>query len=244
MKSLIKRAWLIMGLAVAVSAVSPQARGATLPEFSDFSFSGATTTGLDGNLRLVFDVYSSVTFTPPFFATTGFLGQNIWVVGPTGNFIAAGAAGLPSTITSSYVQGQADGNTSVLFTFGNDSIGFWTYNRSGAVIASALYGPFTGTSVYFVKRQEATGKFLVVWTSGPSASPSFSAWTLNEFGGVDTAAGPYGPFADTSFNGVNLLPNGTQQWLWATLVSGRITTAIWSVAQGGHFLSSVVYGPF
>jgi hypothetical protein len=252
MKSLIKSAWLIMGLAATLGTVSPQARGAAVPAFSDFSPGDVSTAGLDGNLRLVFDIYSGVTLTSSTYTVTApFLGQNIWVVSPTGTVVAAGVVSIPSSIGSagnSYVQGQADGNTTVLFRFPNNSLGVWTYSKTGAVIASALYGPFTGTFISNVKRQEATGKFLVEWASASGATDlTFSAWTINEYGGVDTAAGPFGPFANTSLQSITLLNNGNQVWVWAssgTSTTGGVTTAVWSVAPGGRFLSANTYGPY
>jgi hypothetical protein len=249
MKFMTKNAWLIMGLAAAFTVVTPQSRGATIPEFSDLSLGNVNTAGLDGNLRLVFDLNAPATFPPaltafvfPFFP--GPLGQTVWVVNPTGTVVAVGTPSIPSTGGDTWVQGQADGNTSVLFAFPNGSIGLWTYSPSGAVIASVVYGPFTNTTVRAVKRQEATGQFLVEWFTTVTGGTAVSAWTLNEFGGIVTAAGPFGPFTNTAFQGINLLKNGTQSWVWASAVGGGYTTALWSVTTAGVVQTAQQFGPF
>lgn len=248
MKSPIKSAWLVMGLAAALNVVIPQVRGAAVPpSFSDGSAANVSTAGRDGNFRLLFDLFTNVTLTSTSSTVSGFLGQTIWVLDPIGRFLTAGIVPIPNTISASYVQGQRDGNTTVLFTFPNESFGVWTYNRSGAVIASALYGPFGGTVISDVKRQEVTGRFLVEWTSTAGTGQAFSAWTVNEFGGIDTAAGPYGPFANTSAPGITLLDNGNQEWVWGTSGSSStsgVTTAVWTIAPGGQFLAVNTYGPF
>jgi hypothetical protein len=243
MKSLIKSAWLIMGLAATFSTAIPQVRGGTVPAFSDLSFGGVTTAGLDGNLRLLFNSFTGVD------GTGTYLASDIWTVSPFGRVVSATVTAIPSSVGSPFnifVQGQADGNTTALFVFPNDSIGVWTYNTGGSIIASAVYGPFTNTFVNTVKRQDTTGKFLVVWNSSTSSGPIVSAWTINEFGGIETAAGPFGPFGSgTVSEGVNLLKDGTQEWVWESPVSGGVITALWTVnPTTGKIVTAQQFGPF
>ncbi|MBV9999118.1 MAG: hypothetical protein JO015_08390 [Verrucomicrobia bacterium] len=260
MKSLLRNAWLLVSLAAAINALSPVARGGALPAPSviglSLLFEGPTTPGLDGNSRLVFDIVDST--------ETQILGSNLWILDPNGNFLAAASPSLPSTGTNVglnstlLVQGQADGNTTVVFLFGNvsgleagvTSFGVWTYNPSGRLIASASYGPYANTVVSDLTWSQSTGKLLVKWTSGGSGvlvpgTGTVSAWTVNEFGGIDTAAGPFGPFAGTLLSKIILLKDGTQQWIWASQNSNAtITTAVWSISSSGQVRAVRQFGPF
>lgn len=262
MKSLIRNAWLLVSLAVAINASGPSARGNTfpVPEFPEFGLlgliaQGPTQAGLDGNSRLVFNVYNST--------QTQLRGSNLWILDPNGNFLAAASPSLPSTggfeglYNPILVQGQADGNTTVVFLFGNftgltggiTSIGIWTYNPSGQLIASATYGPYTNTAVTDLTWSQSTGKLLVRWSSGSGVDlvgGTTSAWTINEYGGIDTAAGPFGPFAgDTYLSKVILLKDGTQQWIWASETgNATATTAVWSVSPAGQVQAVQQFGPF
>jgi len=251
MKSLLKNTWLILGSAAIFTAVAPQiCAGApsnlgAVPAHSDRAVGNTSTVGLDGNVRLLFDIISPVTFT----AT----GVNLWVVSPTGSVLAATSLPFPTGDvilgdgTYYYAQGQADGNTTVLGIFQDGSVNVSTYNSSGTMVANAVYGPFTNTTVASVKRQESTGKFLVTWAVDLPEGIAYAAWTVNEYGGVDTATGPYGPFANTTFEGINLLNDGSQQWIWASRdvnSTGTTTTGLWSITASGQVQSAEQFGPF
>jgi hypothetical protein len=258
MKSLIRNAWLLVSLAAALNVLSPSARGNAVPAPTIFGLGllleGPTGPGLDGNSRLVFDILDST--------GTTLLGSNLWILDPNGNFLAAASPSIPSTgsndlLGNLLVQGQADGNTTVVFLFGGTlgvgtgptALGVWTYNPSGQLIASATYGPYTNTFISDATWSQSTGKLLVNWTSNGDVvglgTTSASAWTVNEFGGIDTAAGPFGPFANTLLSKIMLLKDGTQQWVWDTdNGNGTSTTAVWAVSPAGQVRAVQQFGPF
>ncbi|MBV9999116.1 MAG: hypothetical protein JO015_08380, partial [Verrucomicrobia bacterium] len=250
MKPLIKSACLIISLAATFTVVTPQICAGEdgyfgfggVPAPGETSNGNTSTAGLDGNLRLLFGILG---LSNPIVPVPVYLGANLWVVTPSGDVTAAVSVPLPSDVTpeatSLYVQGQADGNTTVLSSLPDNSISVTTYNSSGTVIASAVYGPFTNTTVRSVKRQESTGKFLVTWaiTLPDIEGIEYSAWTVNEYGGIDTAAGPYGPFDRTTFEEISLLKDGSQEWIWATSgpnqgsFSPTTVTTVWSINASG-----------
>lgn len=219
-------------------------------------FESKTQTGPDGNIRVLWDLNPGVaTYT----------GSTLWILDHLGNFLAAGTPNIPASVgydgggakSRILVQGQADGNTTLVFLFGpfsqlpstSTSLGVWTYNSAGQLISSATYGPFIGTVIEDV-RFSPTGNFTVVWTNQSSpaaytgATGTVIAWTLNEFGGIVTTAGPFGPFASTSLGKVDLDQNNLQHWYWTSTSSGNSTLAIWSFNASGAIASANSFGPF
>jgi len=203
-------------------------------------FDGQSRVGLDGKERLVWNIAPGAT-------TYG--GSIIWILDGQGNFLASGQPQIPATVgwpgpggnERFIVQGQADGNTTVAFIFPNNAIGVWTYNSAGALISSATYGPFVGTTVQDM-RFAANGKIVVQWATTSGAS---LAWSLNEFGSVETTAGPFGPFAGTTLGTVDLASDNTQRWSWSTATGGtQGNFALWSFNSAGQVVHTVQFGPF
>jgi hypothetical protein len=212
-------------------------------------------TGPDGKIRVLFDLNPSTTYS----------GSTLWILDNLGNFLAAGTPNIPASVgfdstdkSHILVQGQKDGNTTLVFLFTPfiltapsqiTAFGVWTYNSAGQLIAAASYGPFTGTVIQDV-RFSPTGDFTVVWTNQSSsigyggAIGTVIAWTLNEFGSVVSTAGPFGPFGNTFLGKVDLDQNNLQHWFWKSTSSGQSTVAIWSLNASGNIVNASSFGPF
>lgn len=260
MNSLIRNLWLAIGLAASIVGFTPSSFGDVAPAGGASAISpnrenigpvnaGPTGAGLDGNLRLVFNVLDP--------ANGAVMSANMWIVGPTGNLlavtpslpIAAQGENTTPTYTTALVQGQADGNTTVAFLFPSTTIvpttlNVWTLNPAGQLIAAASYGPFAGFQIEDADWQQSTGKLLVKWSSTGAPPKSYSVWTVNEFGGVDTAFGPVG-FTGTVLSKAVLLKNGNVDLVWDTTVTPTThTTGLWVVSPTGLLIAAGAAGPF
>jgi hypothetical protein len=205
--------------------------------------------GLDGNLRVLYNIFNAP-------GATGYSGSTLWILDGNGRFRASGTPQIPASIgfgsalsgkPDSLVAGQASGNTTVAFLFpGRTSFGIWTYNLAGALISAAVYGPYANTLIQDIRFSPA-GKMIVVWSSAAFGGTANAAWTLNEFGGIETIAGPFGPYAGTVLGKVNLGPDNLQRWYWnSPPIDGApgpvpSTLAIWSLNVSGQVTSAVQY---
>lgn len=255
-----------------------------IPFFGPFDvlnlFQAKSHVGLDGNIRILWDNYG--TSTPP-----NLLSSSVWITDGNGKFLAASptfafGSSLPveesGFKTNIIVQGQKDGNTTIVFVFGTNpgggpgaifppgnSYSVITVNSAGKVVSGVgPVGPFAGTwieNIHF----DLSGNIVVHWvarggtgaSTGTTAgqlgqSNTHSAWTLNEFGGVIGAAGPFG-FVNSNAR-VVLNSSNQQIWLWdggpdsSSGFSPSSNTAnvlsIWVVNPDGSLVSANQYGPF
>lgn len=244
-------------------------------------FDSKTHVGLDGNIRMLWDLNPN---SPDPSSSATYSGSILWILDSQGRFLAAGTPTIPASVgyglqpggqaetkSNIILQGQKSGNTTLVFLFGpptqntptstSTSFGVWTYNAVGTLISAAVYGPFVDTVIQDI-RFGPTGQFTVVWANQSGgfyggATGSVSAWTLNEFGGIVTAAGPFGPYANTSLGRVDLGPDNLQRWYWVSpinqiesspdvnlLGTSPATAAIWTFNAAGQVTNSVQYGPF
>jgi hypothetical protein len=258
MKSLIRNVWLTIGLAACIGGFTPSSFGNVAPvggasETSPNSDnigptnSGPTVAGLDGNLRLLFYVLDAT--------GANVTSANLWIVAPGGNLLAVTpslpVAGAFSIYSAVLVQGQADGNTTVAFLIPNfaatpDQLNVWTFNSTGQLIATAVLGPFTGFQIEDADWNQSTGKLLVKWST-TTTPRSYSTWTVNEFGGIDTAFGPTPAFTGTILTKAVLLKNGNQDLVWDTTNAGppiTHTTGLWVVDVNSRLIAAGAAGPF
>src|ERR1700678_107681 len=235
--------------------------------FSLSFFDAKTAVGSDGMLRLLFDYNPSKIPAP-----STYNGSGLWIIDPNGSLVATGSPTIPASIGSdafeilllgvsqSYLTersntaifAQADGNTTVLFYYNAGSVGLgntntfgvWTYNSSGALIASARYGPYTGAQIgglYF----DTNGKTIVRWKAGTSASSPNAAWVLDEFGAVLNATAFYGPYGSNYLGKIRVNSSNQQIWPFSLKnASGQYTTTIWTFNSSGSLANVQVYGPF
>jgi len=245
--------------------------------FDLFDFSAAKSAiGLDGKIRILWDVYTG---TPTLDHSL------VWILDGTGNFLAA-SPNIPfnSTLpwvspifkTNTLMQGQKDGNTTLVFAFSSnkvnvplpfipappDSFSVVTINSSGGIVSGVgPIGPFAGT---WIENIRFVGNSIVVhWISRSAGVAPFvgqfgggsthTAWTLNEFGGLTGAAGPFA-FLNTNAR-VDLNSNNQQVWLWDSGVdtstglepsSNTNTLAVWVINPNGSLVPGAAhgYGPF
>lgn len=218
-------------------------------------------------LRLVFDYNPSKLPSPSTYS-----GSALWIIDPNGSVVAAGSPTIPASIGSDVFEvvlfnslgafltersntaifAQADGNTTVLFYYNaavaglgkTNSFAVWTYNSSGALIASASYGPFSGVELgglYF----DTNGKIIARWKAGTAASSPNAGWVLDEFGTISNATAFYGSFGSTFLGKIRV--NSSNQQIWPFSLknsSGQYTTTIWTFNSSGSLANSQVYGPF
>jgi len=210
-------------------AVAAGLQGATYPEAQ---------AGSNANTQLLFYTYDATGFN--------YLGSVLWLLDGQGGFVAAGTPSIPAAAGLPLVKGQASGNTTLAFSFPDgQSVGTWTYNANGTLIAAATYGPFANTITGNVAFSPS-GQLVVIWSSSVPGGELYSAWTLDEYGNVVSAVGPYGPYANTSLEQVVLKIDGGQQWFWSSPSAdeSRALTAVWSFDAGGHLTGVAQYGPF
>jgi hypothetical protein len=222
----------------------------------------------DGNLRVIFDYNPSKSSS-----TSTYDGSSLWIINPNGGVIGASNPLIPASVgTNTYtisgigslaqylversntvMYAQTDGNTTVFFVYGLRDLGFrdttsfgvWTYNSSGALIAAAAYGPYSGVTlnnIYYT----STGYIVARWATGPSTSPSYANWVLDEYGSVKSATTYYsnGPF---SLGKVQVNSAGQQIWpfRFGPDSSGDYTLNIWTLnASGSAIVNAQSYGPF
>jgi|SRR5271166_6008196 len=245
------------------------------PGFDLYDFSAAKSAiGLDGKIRILWDVYTG---TPTLDHSL------VWILDGTGSFLAS-SPNIPfnSTLpwltpvfkTNTLIQGQADGNTTLVFVFSSnktadgvvpappDSFSVININSSGGIVTGVgPIGPFAGTwienirfvgksiVVHWISRNGATG----ATTGQTGAASTHTAWTLNEFGGLTGAAGPFA-FLNTNAR-VDLNSNNQQVWLWDSGVdtstglepsSNTNTLAVWVINPNGALVPGAAhgYGPF
>jgi hypothetical protein len=152
----------------------------------------------------------------------------------------------------------------IIATPGN-SYSVITVNSSGSVVSGVgPVGPFAGTWIENIRFDPINGHIVVHWVArggtGASTAPiagqlgqsnTHSAWTLNEFGGVIAAAGPFG-FVNSNAR-VELNSSNQQIWLWdggpdssSTHLSSTTTNvlSIWVVNPNGSLVTATQFGPF
>ena len=215
--------------------------------------------GLDGKIRILWDVYAGLpasTVGFPDIGTPALNQSQLWILNADGTiggqFILPQGSGpnqsfnpIDSTSKSNILfQGQADGNTTILFLFssgfsvpvneltafpvtsttGNPVNGFSviTVNASGQAVSAATYGPFAGTvlvNIHFVGPD-----IVALWASRTNdTSSTYTGWGLNEFGSV---IGANGPFAfENTFAKVDVLTSTNQQvWYWDSQIGNTVLT--------------------
>jgi hypothetical protein len=246
--------------AVALASFSTQfASAGANPVIDQFFYPGLLDAkmkvGTDGNIRLIWDYVSGGVY----------FGSALWILSPGGSLLAAGNTNVPASVgfgkqnesgvkigpaSNIMLYAQPSGNTTLAFAYGqsNDSptFGVWTYNSAGTLIAAASYGPFGGTVVHQMYFDDLTGKLVVKWRATLGTNTyTHSVWTLNEFGSVETAAGPYGPYSN-SLLGKVVLSGSNQIWYWniPKLGSSTHTLNVWEINTSGAVISSNSFGPF
>jgi hypothetical protein len=258
MKWIAKAAPLLAAAAVyldgqAVLAKAPVAVPDIISVFAPQVTDAKTKLGQDGNLRLIWD------FTP---GPTTYSGSALWLFDGLGNFISVGSPFIPANIgydivpsahSNVIVYGQADGNTTLAFLYPSTpganplQIGTWTYNSAGALIASTMNGPFTGTTAHQVFFDELSGQLVIQWRTllGKDQSVT-SVWTLNEFGAVVTDVGPFGPYGVDYTRGKTQLVDGIDQvWFWdVNIGGGHHELTIWRFNPAGFIINAQTYNPY
>jgi hypothetical protein len=253
MRDLLKRIWFAVSVAACLGNQAAYSNTDPSSEpFPNNQFSEAQTdVGNDGNIRVLWN-----TFTSP--GAGGYTGSILWILDKNGNFLSSGTPAVPGSVgfgqvsgvrPNILVKGQASGNTTLAFLFpGAASFGVWAYNSAGNLVSAVSYGPFAGTTIQDL-RFAANGKIIVVWAPSTPPGPN-EAWTLNEFGGIETVAGPFGPFANTFLSEVDLGENNQQRWLWnSPRVNGNPGASpelltIWTFNVAGQVTATAVYGPY
>jgi len=275
MKNLLPRT--LLALAVVVGTGSELTYANADPDVTQIIanisyFDSKTHFGLDGNIRMLWDLNPN---SPDPGSSATYSGSVLWILDRQGGFLAAGTPTIPASVgygiqpggpgmtkSNIIVQGQASGNTTLVFLFGPPSantatststaFGVWTYNPAGALISAAVYGRYLGMVIQDI-RFSPNGQFTVVWTTQSGgfyggATGAVTAWTLNEFGGIVTATGPFGPYANTSLGRVELGPDNQQTWYWVKPINpigtNPSTAAIWTFNAAGQVIKTVQYGPF
>lgn len=194
--------------------------------------------GGNANTQLLFYTYDATGFN--------YLGSVLWLLDSQGRLAAVGTPSIPAAAGLPLFKGQASGNTTLAFSFPEgQSMGTWTYNAGGTLIAAATYGPFANTATESVTFSPS-GQLVVIWSSSVPGGEQYSAWTLGEYGNVIGAVGPYGPYASTSLQQVVLKSDGGQQWFWSSPSAdgSRALTGVWSFDAGGQLTSVAQYGPY
>jgi hypothetical protein len=238
-----------------------------------------TAIGADGIYRLVFDYNPASIGSPSSYSGSvlWLINPNGGVVGASSQMIPSTVGAmvyvseaaplsppavlseslLPFERSNTAIFAQADGNTTVLFYYAVGALGFanttsfatWTYNSSGALIAAAVYGPFSGVTLQNLNFDN-NGYTVAKWQSGPLASASFAGWVLDEFGTVGSATSFFGPFGapgDESPLGKIHTNNSFQQvWTWRfNGPGGTYQTNMWTFnSSGSAIVNSQSFGPF
>lgn len=235
--------------------------------FSGSLFEAKTAVGQDGLYRLLWD-YNPAPAPGP--STYG--GSALWIVDPNGGVVAAGSPLIPASVGATFfptsfgsrnlflfersntaIFAQPSGNTTILFYYGleapdftTNSLATWTYNSSGALIAAAAYGPFSGATVratYF----DPSGKIIVRWDTGkPFSTTSYAAWVLDEFGTIQSSTSFFGPFGITFLGKIRVNSSGQQIWPFKVRnADGTYVTTIWTFnSTGSGVTNAQVFGPF
>jgi hypothetical protein len=240
-------------------------------------FDAPTSVGLDGNIRVLWDLFNTSG------GAAGYTGSTLWICDSKGNILAFGKPTVPAwagyslpyngtTVTSTVfgqsrsniiLKGQKDGNTTLVivpYNFNSTAGGafvVWTYNSAGALISSAIYGPYQNEFIQDIRFAE-NGKIIVQWISYVGMNQTSNlGWTLNEFGSIETFAGPYGPYGTYLLGKIDIGPDNGQRWYWVnpppvntfnqTFQAGAnpTTLAMWTFAPGSsNVASTVYYGPY
>jgi hypothetical protein len=231
--------------------------------FSISLFDAKTSVGSDGLLRVLFDYNPALAGSKSTYS-----GSVLWIIDPNGGLVAAGNATIPPSVGSSFLNStilgksvfpyersntglfaQADGNTTVLFYYAlsagtGTQIATWTYNSAGALIAAAVYGPFSNVVIpgaYF----EPTGKIIVKWRVGKNPSAIYAAWVLDEFGTIVSATNYQGPFGP-ALGKIKLNSKGQQIWPYTFPQSNGtfLTNILTFNASGSAVVNAQSFGPF
>ena len=221
--------------------------------------------GNDGNSRLIWDYLNP--------SPTAYLGSALWILNPQSQVVAAGDTQIPASVgrgintvgnSNIAIHVQASGNTTLAFA--NvitpatstsppivDSFATWTFNAQGKLIASGgWYGPFGQTAVANIAFNK-DGILVVKWITVANGGTQFlwSAWTLDEFGRIQTAAGPFGPFGNfTALGTVGVSTvNGSPVQLWNWLIetttpSQQFKLNTWTLDRTGNIIAANSFGPF
>jgi len=249
---------ILLGAAAIACFSSQFASAAATPEIDQFFYPGLLDAkmkvGQDGNIRLIWD----------YLAGTSYSGSALWILNPSGSVVAVGNPIVPASVgffkqnekgvslgigSNIILYAQPSGNTTLAFAYGesNDgtNFGVWTYNSAGALIASASYGPYGGTVIHQMYFDDLTGKLVVKWRDEISTNNfTHTVWTLNEFGSVESTAGPFGPFPN-SLLGKVVLSGSNQIWYWSVAKTGSIHgLKTWEINSSGTVISTSSFGPF
>jgi hypothetical protein len=264
---------LLLATAAVLGFTSQKASGVALPDaldvvqpFPQFGVSKHQA-GADGNVRLIWD-YISI---------SAYQGSVLWILNSQGQIVATGDTKIPASIgvgmnpflpTSNIAMHvQPSGNVTLVFAhviaFATtttpalvDSFSTWTYNAQGKLIAfGGPYGPFGNAALSNLEFKRDT--LIAHWTYG---GPTYNGlggglnalpevvWSLDEFGKIQTTAGPFGPFPGTTVMGVDVgQVNGSpvQIWEWYTQTPPfAVGLRTWTIDQTGNIIASSNYGPF
>jgi hypothetical protein len=257
MKKLVTK---ILLTAAVITSAAGQCAYASDPDIYDFEFGlqllqAKTGLGQDGNSRVIWDNFDNGVYT----------GSSFWILDSTGALVAAGSPGIPASIgygiitgeskSNIILYGQADGNTTLAFPFGASgtpptpgSFAVWTYNSAGALISAATYGPYGATTYLRNLYFSPSGTLIAKWLSNAGTGLGVKAvWSLNEYGAIQTSAGPFGPYVNTALGKVDV-KNGTVYMYWSGPIFGSTTKPhflnVWTLNSTGQILTAFAYGPY
>jgi len=240
---------------------NPFAKAQETPQINQFFYpdllDAKLKVGKDGNTRLIWDIVSN--------HGTNYTGSVLWILSPGGSLLATGTPNIPANVgfgknneagksvfnvSNTILYAQASGNTTVALLFGQEndgtSIGLWTYNSAGNLIASVTYGPYGSFVVHEAYFDQLTGKLIVKWRQQNGTNLfTHLVWGVNEFGGIESIAGPFGPFPNIELGKVNL-SGKNQLWYWMFPKNGTPDHGIniWEISPNDVIISMATYGPF
>src|SRR5260221_1315732 len=221
--------------------------------------------GNDGNSRLIWDYINP--------SPTKYLGSALWILNPQGQVVATSDTQIPASVGTGIdtfgnsniaIHVQPSGNTTLAFAAvvtpattstppTVDRFATWTFNAHGKLIAfGGYYGPFGTQTAVANLAFNKDGILVVKWVTAGGGGTQFlwSAWTLDEFGKIQTAAGPFGFTNSTVLGSVGVSTvNGSPVQLWNWIVE-KTTPSIqfklntWTLDQTGNIIAANSFGPF
>jgi hypothetical protein len=254
-RSLVK---IVFSAAAIVCFSGQSANAAATPDINQFFYpellDAKIKVGADGNIRLIWDYVDNKIYS----------GSMLWILNPSGELLVTGSPMIPASVgwgklspegkffnpvSNIMLYAQPDGNTTLGFAYGEEAwgttFGVWTYNSAGALIASAVYGPYPPYLVHEMYFDQQTGQLVVRWgLINGKLLHSHIVWSLNEYGAILSTAGPYGPFYNSLLGKVVM--SGTNQiWYWSIPKTGDThSLTAWEINSSGFIISAYTYGPF
>lgn len=143
-------------------------------------------------------------------------GSALWIVDPNGGLVASGNPTIPASVGSFFFNTL---NGAKLFSF----------ERSNTVLFAQPSGNTTVLLIYGFSTKGAT---------------SFGTWTYNSAGNLIAAAGPYGPFSNTTLQNVFFDSNGKIVVKWASSPGPNRSFAGWVLNEFGSLISATNYYAF